>query len=196
MQSPLCKGLRDAGEIEAGQKVLIHGASGGVGTFAVQLAKFYGAEVTAVCSTRNVEMVRSLGADHVIDYKKEDFAKSGRSYDLILAINGNRSIFDYKKALRPKGLFVLAGGSGNRQMLQTGLLGKRLSEENGKRLIGMDVAKINNEDLRFLQELLENGKITPVIDACYPLHETADAFRYIEAQHPRGKVIISVESDH
>lgn len=186
------QGLRKAGAILPGQKVMIHGASGGVGTFAVQIAKARGAEVTAVNSTRNIEMVRQIGADHVIDYTQEDFVKNGQRYDLIFGVNGNRSIFDYKEALAPRGNFVLAGGSGYRQMLQTMLLGKWLSEENGRQIMSMGIAQIVKEDLLILKEMLESGQIKPVIDKCYPLPEAADAVRYVEDVHAKGKVVISV----
>lgn len=184
------QGLRDAGKIEAGQKVLIHGASGGVGTFAVQIAKHFGAEVTAVCSTRNVEMVRSLGADYVIDYKKEDFAKNGECYDLIFGINGNRSIFDFRRSLCENGRYVLGGGSGLRQMMQTRFLGRRLSGKDGKQLFAMPTTTFKKDDLITLGELVNDGSIRPVIDHCYPLEQTREAFWYIEKEHARGKVVI------
>ena len=186
------QGLRDVGKIQAGQQVLIHGASGGVGMFAVQIAKSFGTEVTAVCSTRNVEMVHSIGADHVIDYKREDFVQSGQRYDLIFAVNGNRSIFEYRRALKPQGTYVVAGGSGMRQMLQSILLGSFLSSSGGQKVTSMGMAKIIKKDLEFLQTLLETGKIIPVIDKCYPLAEVPDAIRYMEDVHAQGKVVISV----
>lgn len=186
------QGLRDAGGIQAGQRVMIHGASGGVGTFAVQIAKFFGAEVTAVCSTRNVQIARSIGADYVIDYKKEDFASNGQQYDLIFGINGNRSIFEYNRALSSNGTYVMSGGDGAKQLLQPMLFGKWLSRKGNKKLLAMATAKIVKEDLLFLQGLLESGEIHPVIDDCYPLSQTRSAFQYIENSHAQGKVIISM----
>jgi 2-desacetyl-2-hydroxyethyl bacteriochlorophyllide A dehydrogenase len=184
------QGLRDKGQIKAGQKVLINGASGGVGTFAVQIAKSFGAEVTAVCSTKKVDMVRSLGADHVIDYTQEDFTKNGHRYDLILAANGNRSIFEYKRALSPKGVYVVIGGS-MKQIFQTILLGPLLSRSRSQKM-GNVLARPNQKDLAIMKELLEAGKVVPVIDRCYPLSETAEAIRYLEAGHARGKVVITM----
>jgi 2-desacetyl-2-hydroxyethyl bacteriochlorophyllide A dehydrogenase len=184
------QGLRDKGQIKAGQKVLINGASGGVGTFAVQIAKSFGAEVTAVCSTKKVDMVRSLGANHVIDYTQEDFTKNGHRYDLILAANGNRSIFEYKRALSPKGVYVVIGGS-MKQIFQTILLGPLLSRSRSQKM-GNVLARPNQKDLAIMKELLEAGKVVPVIDRWYPLSETAEAIRYLEAGHARGKVVITV----
>ena len=186
------QGLRDSGNIRAGQKVLIHGASGRVGMFAVQIAKSFGAEVTAVCSTRNLEMARSIGADHVIDYTREDFAQNGQKYDLIFAINGNRSIFDYKRALTPEGTFVAAGGNGAKQMIQPMLLGSWLSKRGDQTFLFMGIAQIIKKDLEFLQSLLANGEIVPVIDRCFRLHGVPDAIRYVEDVHAQGKVVISV----
>ncbi len=186
------QGLRDTGGIQPGQKVLIHGASGGVGMFAVQIAKSFEAEVTAVCSTRNLEMVRSIGADHLIDYTQEDFTQNGQQYDLIFAVNGNRSIFDYRRALNSKGIYVVAGGSGARQMFQTMLLGRWLSRREGKTMVSMPTAKIKKKDLIVLKEFLENGKIVPFIDKCHPLSEVPEAMRYIEDVHAQGKVVINV----
>ena len=182
--------LRDKGKIQPGNKVLINGASGGVGSFAVQIAKSFGAEVTAVCSTRNLDMVRALGADHVIDYTQEDFAQSGQLYDLILATAGYRSIFDYKQALSPRGIYVMAGGSMT-QVFQAMLLGQMISKSGGKKL-GNLAAKSSAEDLVFLNELLEDGRVAPVIDSCYPLSEVAEALRYYGEGHARGKVVITV----
>ncbi len=189
------QGLRDKGQVQAGQKVLIYGASGGVGTFAVQIAKSYGAEVTAVCSTRNVEQTLSIGADHVIDYTKEDFARSGQLYDLILQINGYRSIFDYRRALCPKGIYVMVGMAKShliQGMAQTALMGPPISREGGQKLGFMGIANINQADLLVLKELLEAKKIISVIDRCYPLSETADAFCYLGDGHARAKVIITM----
>ena len=187
------QGLRDYGQIRPGQKVLINGASGGVGTFAVQIARSFGAEVTAVCSTRNVDMAHSLGADHVIDYTREDFTRSGQCYDLILAANGYHPISDYKRALSPDGIYVMAGGS-MPQMFQAMLLGPWISRNSEQKMVHF-LAKPNKKDLTFIKELLETGKVKPVIDGCYPLSEVAGAFRYMEEEHARGKVVITVEHD-
>jgi NADPH:quinone reductase-like Zn-dependent oxidoreductase len=185
------QGLRAKGQIKLGQQVLIHGAGGGVGTFAVQIAKAFGAEVTAVCSTRNVDMVRSLGADHVIDYMHDDFTKNGQRYDFIFAVNGYRSIFDYKRALSPKGVYVMIGGS-NAHLFQAMLLGPVISMIGRQKMGSMGVAKPNQKDLVFTKELLEAGKVIPVIDRRYPLGETAEALRYLEKGHAKGKVVITV----
>jgi NADPH:quinone reductase-like Zn-dependent oxidoreductase len=185
------QGLRDEGQIKPEQKVLINGASGGVGTFAVQIAKSFGAEVTAVCSTRNVDQARSIGADHVIDYTREDFTQSGRQYDLILAANGYHSLSAYKRALTPKGLYVMAGGS-QAQIFEAMLLGSLMSKAGGKKMGGVS-ARPNQEDLVFMRELLEAGKVSPVIDRRYPLSKTAEALRYIGEGHARGKIVITVE---
>jgi len=183
--------LRDKGHIQPGQKVLINGASGGVGTFAVQIAKALGAEVTAVCSTRNVDMVRSLGADHVIDYTQEDFTQNGQQYDLILAANGYHSISAYKRALRPGGMYIMSGGS-MAQMYQAMLLGPLMSMTGNKKM-GNLMAKPNQRDLIFMKELLEAGKVVPVIEKRYSLSEVPEAVRYVEEGHARGKVVITVE---
>jgi NADPH:quinone reductase-like Zn-dependent oxidoreductase len=185
------QGLRDAGQIQPGQKVLINGASGGVGTFALQIAKWFGAEVTAVCSTRNLDQARSLGADHIIDYTKEDFTKSGQKYDLILAANGYHPLSAYKRALTPRGIYVMAGGS-IAQIFQAMLLGQVMSEKGGRKMGGL-TARINQKDMALLKELLEAGKVVPVIDRCYPLSEAAEALRYLGEGHARGKVVITVE---
>jgi NADPH:quinone reductase-like Zn-dependent oxidoreductase len=185
------QGLRDKGKIQSGQKVLINGASGGVGTFAVQIAKYFGAEVTAVCSTAKAELVRSIGADHVIDYAKEDFTKNGKQYDIILAANGFHPISDYKRALHSQGVYVMTGGS-TAQMFQAILLGPWLSMFGG-RTMGNLMVKPNQNDLNFMIQLLETGKVVPVIDKRYPLHEVADAIRYLEEGHAKGKVIITME---
>jgi NADPH:quinone reductase-like Zn-dependent oxidoreductase len=184
------QGLRDEGKIHPGQKVLINGASGGVGTFAVQLAKYFGAEVTAVCSARNVDQARSLGADHVIDYTKDNFTQSGQQYDLILAANGYHRLSAYKRALTPKGTYVMAGGS-MAQIFQAMLMGSWMSETSGRKMRGVS-AKPNQDDLAFLKGLLEAGKVVPVIDRRYPLRETAEALRYLGEGHARGKVVITV----
>lgn len=184
------QGLRDKGNIQPGQHVLIQGASGGVGTFAVQLAKLFGAEVTGVCSARNLEMVRSLGADHVMDYRKEDFTRSGRRYDLILAVNGYHPISDYLRALQPEGNYVVAGGS-MFQLLQAGLQSQQHAKPGGKKVQIVSL-KQNQNDLMYMASLLESGKVVPVIDRSYPLSNTADAFRYYENEHAKGKVVIKV----
>lgn len=184
------QGLRDRGGIRKGQRVLIEGASGGVGSFAVQIAKAFGAEVTAVCSTGNVDTARSRGADHVIDYAREDFTKSGRRYDLIFAANAHRSIFGYRRALDREGRYVMAGG-GWAQIFQGLILGPLLSLV-GRREMRFFVAKIERTDLALLGEWLESGKIVPVIDRRCPLSETVDAFRYVVEGHARGKVVITV----
>ena len=183
------QGLRDKGNIKLGQKVLINGASGGVGTFAVQIAKAFGAEVTAVCSTRNLNMVRSIGADHVIDYTREDFTQNGQRYDLILAANGYHPISDYLRALSPDGIYVVAGGS-MLQLFQAALQGRRNSKTGSQKTYVVSLVQ-SQKDLIFMKELLESGKVVPVIDGCYPLSKTAEAFRYFEKVHPKGKVVIS-----
>lgn len=184
------QGLRDKGQIQAGQKVLINGASGGVGIFAVQIAKAFETEVTAVCSTKNVDMVRSLGADHIVDYSKEDFTKNGQRYDLILAANGNRSIFEYQRALAPRGRYVMSGGS-NAQYLQATLLGPLLSMTGSKKMMSL-LAKPNQKDLAFIKELHEAGKLTSVIDRSYSLRDVPEAIRYLEEGHAKGKVVIKI----
>ena len=184
------QGLRNKGQIQQGQKVLINGASGGVGTFAVQIAKSFGAEVTGVCSTSKVDMVRSIGADHVIDYTQEDFTKNGQHYDLILAANGYHPISDYKRALSPEGTYVMTGGSGA-QMFQSMTLGPILSMTGSKKLGNLSM-KANKGDLIFMKGLLEAGEVTPVIDRTYPLAEVPEAMRYLEEGHARGKVVITV----
>jgi NADPH:quinone reductase-like Zn-dependent oxidoreductase len=185
------QGLRK-GHVQPGQKVLINGASGGVGTFAVQIAKSFGAEVTAVCSTRNLDNARSMGADHVIDYTQEDFTKSGQSYDLIIAANGYHSILDYRHALSPKGICVTTGGS-MAQIFQAILLGPLISMTGSKKTGSMGIAKMNQKDLVFVKELLEAGKVVPVIDRRYTLIEVPEAFRYFEEGHAKGKVVITLE---
>ncbi|MCH8062497.1 MAG: NAD(P)-dependent alcohol dehydrogenase [Chloroflexi bacterium] len=182
--------LRDKGQIQQGQKVLINGASGGVGTFAVQIAKSFGAEVTGVCSTRNLEMVRSIGADHVIDYTKEDFTRNGQLYDLIHAANGYHSISDYRRALSSKGTYVMTGGT-MAQMFQAMLLGPWMSVTSSRKMGNM-LVKPNREDLAFIKELLEAGKVVPVIDRRYTLSEVPEAIRYLEEGHAQGKVVITV----
>jgi len=188
------QGLRDKGQIQSGQKVLINGASGGVGTFAIQIAKSFGAEVTGVCSTRNVDMVRSLGADQVIDYTQEDFTKNGQRYDLILAVNGYHPIWAYKRALRPKGRYVMSGGS-NAQLIQAMLLGPVMSMTGGNKM-GNLLARPNQKDLVYMKELLERGKVVPVIERRYPLREVPEAIRYVEEGHAQGKIVITVDQNN
>jgi NADPH:quinone reductase-like Zn-dependent oxidoreductase len=189
--------LRDKGRIQPGQKVLINGASGGVGTFAVQIAKSFGAEVTGVCSTRNVDMVRSIGADQVIDYTKEDFTESAQKFDVILDNVGNHSLLDIRRVLNPKGKYVLIGGGGPDAGPWIGVfvgpikalvLSKFVSQD-----MGLFIADLNQEDLTILSDLMQAGKVTPVIDRRYKLSEVAEAMRYLEAGHARGKVVIDVE---
>ena len=187
------QGLRDKGKIQPGQKVLINGASGGVGSYAVQIAKSFGAEVTAVCSTRNLDMARSIGADHVIDYTREDFTQNGHRYDLILAANGYHSISDYRRALCPEGIYVGTGGA-MAQTFQGMLLGPIISM-TGSKTMGNMLVKPNKNDLIFMKELLEAGKVVPVIDRRYPLGEVPEAFRYVEEGHAQGKVVITVEQN-
>lgn len=185
------QGLR-AGRSQGGQKVLIQGSSGGVGTFAVQLAKHSGADVTAVCSTRNLDMARSLGADHVIDYTKENFTRGRQRYDLILAVNGYHSLVAYARALRAKGTYVCAGGA-LPQFFEAMLLGPLMSRLSGKNMRSMGIAQVNQEDLAYLGELVDAGKIRPIIDRSYPLGAIGDAFRYVEDTHPQGKVVVTVQ---
>ena len=183
------QGLCD--KIQPGQKVLINGAGGGVGTFAVQIAKAFGAEVTAVCSARNMKMARSIGADHVIDYAKENFTQNGQQYDLIFAVNGFHPLSAYQRALTPQGRYVCAGGT-MPQILQAMLLGPFMSRKNGKKMGFMGIAKPNQKDLVYLKELLEAGKIVPVIEKRYPLSEVPSAIRYLLEGHARGKVVVQV----
>jgi NADPH:quinone reductase-like Zn-dependent oxidoreductase len=184
------QGLRDHGHIQAGQKVLINGASGGVGSFAVQIAKSFGAEVTAVCSTRKVDIVQSMGADHIIDYQKEDFTQNGKQYDLILAANGYNRISDYSRSLNPQGRYVMAGGS-MKQLYDVALKGSFMSKKGGKVFTNY-INKPNQKDLIFLSELLESGKIKPVIDKVCTLAEVPEAIRYIEDGKAKGKVVIGI----
>jgi len=183
------QGLRDKGQIRQGQKVLINGASGGVGHFAVQIAKSFGTEVTGVCSTRNLDMVRSIGADHVIDYTKEDFTQTGQRYDLIFDAVGNRSVSDYQRALSPNGICSVAGFTSLSRLFQIMFLG-------GKKVGLMETAKGNKKDLLFIKDLLEAGKVIPVIDRTYTLSEVPEAIRYLEKGHARGKVVITVEHNN
>lgn len=182
--------IRDKGKLQSGQKVLIHGASGGVGTFAVQIAKALGAEVTAVCSTRNVEIVQSLGADVCLDYKKEDFSKKAERYDLILGVNGYQPMSVYKRALNPNGIVVVVGGAGT-QLFQAMTLGPWISMTERKK-VGSFLQRPNQKDLIYMKELVEAGKVKPVLDRCYPLSEVPEAFKYFEEGHAQGKVVIKV----
>jgi NADPH:quinone reductase-like Zn-dependent oxidoreductase len=184
--------LRDVGRIKEGQRVLIHGASGGVGTFAVQLAKYYGAEVTAVCSTGNVQRIRDLGADHVIDYRVEDFTKNGVRYDVIIAINGYHPLSAYKRSLTPAGTYVFVGGT-LAQIVKSLLFGPMMSL--GKRKMRSLAAKPNARDLEFVMQLLQEGRLNPVIDRTFPLTEGAAALQYIATGHASGKVLIRVAGD-
>lgn len=185
------QGLRDEGQIHSGQKVLINGASGGVGTFAVQIAKSFGAEVTAVCSSRNLDQAYAIGADQVIDYTRQDFTQNGQQYDLIFAANGYHPLSHYKRALTSKGIYVMAGGS-MAQIFQAMLLGSRMSKPGGRKMGGVS-AKIDQKDLVILKDLIEAGKIKPVIDRRYPLSEAAEALRYLGEGHAHGKVVIAVD---
>src|SRR6184192_2215265 len=189
--------LRDKGKVQPGQKVLINGASGGVGTFAVQIAKSFGAEVTGVCSTRNLDLVRSLGADHVIDYTKEDFAKGAERYDVILDNVPNHSLSEIRRVLNPKGKYVLIGGGGPNdntwigpfgRIIQTAVLSPFIGQQ-----MGMMMADANHNDLAILADMMQSGKLKPVIDRTYKLEQVPDAIRYVEKGHARGKVVIAVE---
>jgi len=184
------QGLRNLGNIQLGQKVLIYGASGGIGTFAVQIAKSFGTHVTGVCSTRNLDLVRSLGADLVIDYTKEDFTQSGGQYNLILATAGYRSLFDYKRALAPNGCYVATGGE-MAQIFQPMLLGPWLSTD-GRKMTNLAM-KPNKNDLTFVKDLIEAGKVKPVIDKCFPLSEVPEALRYYGQGRSRGKVVVTMD---
>jgi NADPH:quinone reductase-like Zn-dependent oxidoreductase len=185
--------LRDKGQIQPGLKVLIYGAGGGVGTFAVQIAKSFGASVSAVCGPTNADLVRSLGADHVIDYTQDDFTRTGERYDLILAVNGSRSIFTFRRSLSPCGIYVVAGGSFP-QLLQGLLLGPVISRL-GRKKMGSMLARINARDLDILSALQQSRRIKPIIDRRYPLSEIAAAVGYLEQGHARGKVVITVKPD-
>jgi len=182
--------IRNKGKIQSGQKVLINGASGGVGTFAVQIAKAFGAEVTGVCSTRNIDILKSIGADHTIDYTMNDLKELRETYDLIIAVNGYQSISTYKRLLNPNGYYVVVGGSGA-QLTEAMVFGPLISITGNKKMSSM-LQRANQKDLIFLKELIEEEKIKPVIDRCYKLSEVPDAFRYFERGHAQGKVIITV----
>jgi NADPH:quinone reductase-like Zn-dependent oxidoreductase len=188
------QGLRDKGNVRPGQKVLINGASGGVGTFAVQIAKSLGANVTGVCSTRNVDMVRSIGADQVIDYTKEDFTKSAQRYDLVVDNVGNHSLSDIRRVVNPEGKYLMIGGQPGRWLaplpraFAAMVLSRFVSQD-----MSMFISDLNKKDLNVLRDLMEAGKVTPVIDRRYKLSEVAEAIRYLEAGHARGKVVITME---
>ena len=181
-----------AAKLKAGQTILINGASGGVGTFTVQLAKHFGAEVTAVCSGRNHELVRSIGADHAIDYTREDFSRNGRAYDVIIDNIGNRTVADYRRALKPNGICVIIGFTTLARMLGHTIRGAWTSKMGNKQIGLMGSANSNKPDLDILSELLESGRLVPVVDRCYPLGDTAKAVGYVESSRARGKVVIMV----
>src|SRR5437588_1148322 len=192
------QGVRDKGKVQPGQKVLINGASGGVGTFAVQIAKSFGAEITGVCSTRNVELVQSLGADHVIDYTKEDFTKGDQHYDVILDNVANHSLSECRRVLTPNGIYVMIGGGGVNEQGWVGALGKALKAALFSKFVsqkmGMMMADPSTKDLTLLADMMQSGKIKPVIDRTYKsLSEVPEAIRYLEEGHARGKVVITVE---
>lgn len=192
--------LRDKGRLQSGQKVLINGASGGVGTFSVQIAKALGADVTGVCSTRNIELVRSLGADRTIDYTKQDFSQSGEQYDLILDNVGNRTLGDFRRVLKPQGIYVLVGGGASdankllgsfARVIKTSLVGPFTDQT-----LGMMIADVNQSDLNLIKEWIAANKVRPVIDRTYPLTDAPAAIRYLEEGHARGKVVVTVAKDH
>jgi NADPH:quinone reductase-like Zn-dependent oxidoreductase len=187
------QGLRDEGRVQPGQQVLINGASGGVGTFAVQIARHLGAEVTAVCSPRNQEQARTLGAAHVIDYTKEDFTTTGQQYDMILAVNGYHTLSAYRRALKPGGRYVMAGGT-TAQIFQSMLLGPRMSKKQGIKMGGVS-AKASQKDLNTLKELLESGAILPIIAKSYPFSQTPEAVRHLGAGHASAKIVISMQDN-
>jgi NADPH:quinone reductase-like Zn-dependent oxidoreductase len=194
------QGLRDKGKVQPGQKVLINGASGGVGTFAVQIAKTFGADVTGVCSTRNLELVRSLGADHVIDYTKDDFTKGDKRYDVILDNVGTQPLSGFRRVLKPNGICVMIGGGGPNDGRWVGPMARPIKAKVMSPFIsqkmGMMMAQSNKDDLNILADLMQSGKVTPVIDRTYPLNQIADAIRYLEQGHARGKVVITVAQDN
>jgi NADPH:quinone reductase-like Zn-dependent oxidoreductase len=191
--------LRDTGKVQPGQKVLINGASGGVGTFAVQIAKSFGAQVTGVCSTRNVDLVRSLGADHVIDYSSEDFTKSDERYDVIIDNVGTQPLSGFREILKPKGIYIMIGAGGPDEGGLIGPMGRLaqtllMSPFIGQKM-GMMMAKVSQSDLKALADLMQAGKVTTVIDRTYPLSEVREAVRYLESGRARGKVIITVAEE-
>lgn len=182
--------IRDTGKIQAGQKVLINGASGGVGTFSVQIAKAFGAEVTGVCSTKNLGLVRSLGADRVIDYTREDFTRSGQLYDLIIDNVGNHLDSDYVRILKPNGICVGVGFTSIGLMIQNMILKPFVSRARNKKFDGM-LAQITHDDLTVLKEMMEAGKVVPVIDKCYPMNQVPEAYRYLKTKHAPGKIVVT-----
>lgn len=188
------QGLRDKGRIKSGDNVLVHGASGGVGTFAIQIAKSFGAQVTAVCSSSAVKTARAIGADHVIDYTCENFVDDPKRYDLIFVANGNRTLFEYKRALKPNGICVLAGGAigSTRQMVTAMVLAWWISKTTGNRMTSF-LAKIMQTDLAVMKDLVETGQVRPVIDRRYTLKDTAEALRYLGRGHAKGKVVITMQ---
>lgn len=188
------QGLRDYGKLQPGQKVLINGASGGVGSFAIQIAKAFGAEVTAVCSSQNVEHARSLGADHVIDYTRGDFTRSGQQFDLLFNVNGGRSWFEYKRVLKPEGIFVLVGGP------RTPLIGPlslmistRISMLGSSQKFAFFIAQFNRDDMNILKDMLANGTIKPFVEQTYPMTRIADAMRHLGAGHAQGKIVVTIQ---
>jgi NADPH:quinone reductase-like Zn-dependent oxidoreductase len=191
------QGLRNKGQIQPGQKILINGAAGGVGTFAVQIAKWFGADVTGVCSTRNVEMVGSIGADQVVDYTREDFTKGTQRYDLIFDSVGNHSLSACRRVLNPKGIYIVNGGPNGRWMgpLTRGIRARVLSRFVSQNLV-MFLTKRSQEDLALMHELMRAGKVTPVIDRSYTLSEVPEAIRYLEEGHARGKVVITLGNNN
>lgn len=184
--------LRDKGNIQPGQKVLINGASGGIGTFAVQLAKYYGAEVTGVCSTRNVDLIKSLGAEHVVNYTKEDFTTTGSQYDLIIDLVGNRSISEVNRVLKPKGTCVFVGYSGFKNILGYFIIGAWLSKTTQKDFIVVDT-KIKNQDLQFIMELIKRKKIIPILNSQFSFEDTTKAFEHLGTRRTTGKIVIKVQ---
>ena len=194
------QGLRDTGKVQSGQKVLINGASGGVGTFAVQIAKSFGTEVTGVCSTKNLDLVRSLGADHVIDYTKEDFTKKDERYDVILDNVGNQPLSGFRRALKPQGICVMIGGGGPNDGRWIGPMARPLKalllSPFVSQKMSMMLAEIRQEDLTIMDDLMQSGKVKPVIDRTYPLSQIAEAMRYLEQGHARGKVVLTIGQDN
>lgn len=188
------QGLRDHGKIKPGDKVLINGAAGGVGTFAVQIAKAYGAEVTAVCSSKNVDMVRSLGADHVIDYTREDFTQCGRQFDLLLDVSGSRSWREYKRVLKQNARFVIIGApKGNKVLGPLGHIIKlKLATIGASQTVTFFIAQFNRDDLNLLREMTEAGKVKPIVERVYPLNEAADAMRHLGTGHAKGKLVLKI----
>lgn len=187
------QGLRDHGKIQPGQKVLIHGASGGVGTFAVSIAKAFGADVTAVCSTKNVEHARALGADHVIDYTKEDFTRNGKKYDLLLNVNGGRSWADYKRALKPDATFVLIGGPKTELIGPLSLLVKmKVAMLGASQKFVFFTAQFNRADMQTLKELIESGKVKPFVEKAYPMTRIVDAMTHLGTGHAKGKIVVTM----